>query len=90
MLFTEQHCSSGDGSARSMILVTASVDRIIMKRPIRVDADLSIVGAVTWVGRSSMEMQLQVIQSQGISFYVLDTIFLLRFLKTSLFLKWLY
>nr|VDD14252.1 unnamed protein product [Brassica rapa] len=62
-----KHCSSGDGSARSMILVTASVDRIIMKRPIRVDADLSIVGAVTWVGRSSMEMQLQVIQSQGIS-----------------------
>ncbi|ESQ51627.1 hypothetical protein EUTSA_v10016640mg [Eutrema salsugineum] len=59
-----KHCSSGDGSARSMILVTASVDRIIMKRPIRVDAELSIVGAVTWVGRSSMEMKLQVIQSQ--------------------------
>ncbi|KAL0897267.1 hypothetical protein Bca101_081228 [Brassica carinata] len=59
-----KHCSSGDGSARSMILVTASVDRIIMKRPIRVDADLSIVGAVTWVGRSSMEMQLQVLQTQ--------------------------
>lgn len=48
-----------------MILVTASVDRIIMRRPIRVDADLSIVGAVTWVGRSSMEMQLQVLQTQG-------------------------
>ncbi|CAN8247524.1 unnamed protein product [Cochlearia groenlandica] len=59
-----KHCSSGDGNARTMILVTASVDRIIMKRPIRVDADLSIVGAVTWVGRSSMEMQLQVVQSQ--------------------------
>uniref|UniRef100_A0A1J3FX16 Acyl-coenzyme A thioesterase 9, mitochondrial n=1 Tax=Noccaea caerulescens TaxID=107243 RepID=A0A1J3FX16_NOCCA len=61
-----KHCSSGNGNgnARSMILVTASVDRIIMKRPIRVDADLSIVGAVTWVGRSSMEMQLQVIQTQ--------------------------
>lgn len=66
---TEQH-SGGDSSARSMILVTASVDRIIMKRPIRVDVDLSIVGAVTWVGRSSMEMQLQVLQSQGISFSV--------------------
>lgn len=65
---SEQHCSSGNGNARSMILVTASVDRIIMKRPIRVDADLSIVGAVTWVGRSSMEMQLQVIQTQGIQF----------------------
>ncbi|CAA7037881.1 unnamed protein product [Microthlaspi erraticum] len=59
-----KHCSSGNGNARAMILVTASVDRIIMKRPIRVDADLSIVGAVTWVGRSSMEMQLQVIQAQ--------------------------
>ncbi|KAJ0260002.1 Uncharacterized protein HA466_0062670 [Hirschfeldia incana] len=59
-----KHCSSGDGSARSMILVTASVDRIIMRRPIRVDADLSIVGAVTWIGRSSMEMQLQVLQTQ--------------------------
>ncbi|XP_010414231.1 PREDICTED: acyl-coenzyme A thioesterase 9, mitochondrial-like [Camelina sativa] len=61
-----KHCG-GDSSARSMILVTASVDRIIMKRPIRVDVDLSIVGAVTWVGRSSMEMQLQVIQSQDAS-----------------------
>ncbi|CAL9235005.1 unnamed protein product [Arabidopsis halleri] len=61
-----KHCG-GDSSARSMILVTASVDRIIMKRPIRVDVDLSIVGAVTWVGRSSMEMQLQVLQSQGIN-----------------------
>lgn len=39
-----------------------------MKRPIRVDVDLSIVGAVTWVGRSSMEMQLQVLQSQGTTF----------------------
>nr|AAC02743.1 hypothetical protein [Arabidopsis thaliana] len=58
-----KHCG-GDSSARSMILVTASVDRIIMKRPIRVDTDLSIVGAVTWVGRSSMEMQLQVLQIQ--------------------------
>jgi acyl-coenzyme A thioesterase 9 len=63
VLLLKQHCG-GDSSARSMILVTASVDRIIMKRPIRVDTDLSIVGAVTWVGRSSMEMQLQVLQIQ--------------------------
>jgi|APAra0007618257_1042622.scaffolds.fasta_scaffold02260_10 hypothetical protein len=69
VLLLKQHCG-GDSSARSMILVTASVDRIIMKRPIRVDTDLSIVGAVTWVGRSSMEMQLQVLQIQGISFSV--------------------
>jgi acyl-coenzyme A thioesterase 9 len=43
-------------------LVTASVDRIVLKKPILVDADLTIVGAVTWVGRSSMEIQMEVIQ----------------------------
>lgn len=48
---------------RPLLLVTASVDRMVLKKPIRVDADLKIVGAVTWVGRSSMEIQLEVIQS---------------------------
>lgn len=44
------------------LLVTASVDRMVLKKPIRVDTDLKIVGAVTWVGRSSMEIRLEVIQ----------------------------
>lgn len=58
-----KHCSNEDGMTRPLLLVTASVDRMVLKKPIRVDADLKIVGAVTWVGRSSMEIQLEVIQS---------------------------
>ncbi|KAF2298343.1 hypothetical protein GH714_022598 [Hevea brasiliensis] len=58
-----KHCCNEDGTTRPLLLVTASVDRMVLKKPIRVDADLKIVGAVTWVGRSSMEIQLEVIQS---------------------------
>lgn len=48
--------------ADSLLLVTASVDKMVIKKPILVDIDLKIVGAVTWVGRSSMEIQLEVLQ----------------------------
>ncbi|KAI3470322.1 hypothetical protein Pfo_026985 [Paulownia fortunei] len=58
-----KHCSSEDSSTRPLILVTASVDKMVLRKPIRVDTDLTIVGAVTWVGRSSMEIQLEVTQS---------------------------
>ncbi|KAH9782797.1 thioesterase [Citrus sinensis] len=37
--------------------------RMVVKKPIRVDIDLELTGAVTWVGRSSMEIQLEVTQS---------------------------
>ncbi|CAA0833337.1 Thioesterase/thiol ester dehydrase-isomerase superfamily protein [Striga hermonthica] len=57
-----QHCSSEDSSTRPLILVTASVDKMVLRRPIRVETDLTIAGAVTWVGRSSMEIQLEVTQ----------------------------
>ncbi|CAO2838283.1 unnamed protein product [Amaranthus hypochondriacus] len=57
-----KHCANSSGITRPIILVTASVDKILLKKPILVDVDLSINGAVTWVGRSSMEMQLQVLQ----------------------------
>lgn len=58
-----QHCRNEDGVTRPLLLVTASVDKMVMKKTIHVDADLSIVGAVTWIGRSSMEIRLEVIQS---------------------------
>lgn len=45
------------------MLVTASVDKIFLKKPIRVDTDITITGAVTWVGRSSLEIQMEVTQS---------------------------
>ncbi|KAL3752770.1 hypothetical protein ACJRO7_000203 [Eucalyptus globulus] len=44
----------------AFLQVTASVDRMVLKRPIRIEMDLQIAGAVTWVGRSSMEIQLEV------------------------------
>ena len=46
------------------MLVTASVDRIVLKKPISVDKDLKISGSIIWVGRSSIEIQMEVI-TQG-------------------------
>ncbi|KAI5670106.1 hypothetical protein M9H77_10470 [Catharanthus roseus] len=57
-----KHCSNNDNTTRPLLLVTASVDKIVLRKPIRVDTDLTIEGAVTWVGRSSLEIQLEVIQ----------------------------
>nr|GLL49315.1 acyl-coenzyme A thioesterase 9, mitochondrial-like [Ipomoea trifida] len=58
-----KHCSDNDIATRPLLLVTASVDKMVLKKPIRIDLDLKIEGAVTWVGRSSMEIQLKVIQA---------------------------
>lgn len=57
-----KHCSNDDSTTRPLILVTASVDKMVLKKPIPVVRDLTIVGSVTWVGRSSMEIQLEVTQ----------------------------
>ncbi|OMO59185.1 Thioesterase superfamily [Corchorus olitorius] len=57
-----KHCSDDDSTTRPLLLVTASVDKIVLKKPISVDIDLKIVGDVIWVGRSSIEIQLEVIQ----------------------------
>ncbi|KAK4483008.1 hypothetical protein RD792_010184 [Penstemon davidsonii] len=57
-----KHCSDDDSTTRPLYLVTASVDKMVLKKPISVDVDLNIVGAVTWVGRSSIEIQLDVTQ----------------------------
>ncbi|GMJ08522.1 hypothetical protein like AT2G30720 [Hibiscus trionum] len=69
-----KHCRNDDGATRPILLVTASVDKMVLKKPIRVDFDLKISGAVTWVGRSSMEIQLEVIQSTPDSQDPLDSI----------------
>ncbi|XP_031255846.1 acyl-coenzyme A thioesterase 9, mitochondrial-like [Pistacia vera] len=58
-----KHCSNDDSITRPLLVVTASVDKIVLKKPISVDFDLKIVGTVIWVGRSSIEIQLDVIQS---------------------------
>lgn len=59
-----QHCCNEGSLTRPLLLVTASVDKMVLKKPISVDTDLKIVGAVTWVGRSSLEIQLEVTQSR--------------------------
>ncbi|XP_013607191.1 PREDICTED: acyl-coenzyme A thioesterase 9, mitochondrial isoform X2 [Brassica oleracea var. oleracea] len=59
-----KHCSDDDSTTRPLLLVTASVDKIVLKKPISVDTDLKIVASVIWVGRSSIEIQLEVIQSE--------------------------
>ncbi|CAD5184574.1 unnamed protein product [Musa acuminata subsp. malaccensis] len=56
------HCSDDDSTTRPLLLVTASVDKMVLKRPLRVDTDLRIAGAVTWVGHSSIEVQIEVTQ----------------------------
>ncbi|KAB5527797.1 hypothetical protein DKX38_021644 [Salix brachista] len=58
-----KHCSDDDSTTRLPLLVTASVDKIVLKKPISVNVDLKIVGSAIWVGRSSIEVQLEVIQS---------------------------
>ncbi|TKY59163.1 Acyl-coenzyme A thioesterase 9 [Spatholobus suberectus] len=58
-----KHCCNEDGTTRPLLLVTAAVDKMVLKKPIHIDADFTIVGAVTWVGRSSMEIQLELTQS---------------------------
>ncbi|XP_027350135.1 acyl-coenzyme A thioesterase 9, mitochondrial isoform X3 [Abrus precatorius] len=58
-----KHCSDEASTTRPLIVVTASVDKIVLKKPISVNIDLKIVGSVIWVGRSSIEIQLEVTQS---------------------------
>ncbi|KAL3752784.1 hypothetical protein ACJRO7_000217 [Eucalyptus globulus] len=58
-----KHCFNDNGSARPLLLVTASVDRMVLKRPIHIDTHLQIARAVTWVRCSSMAYQLRVTQS---------------------------
>jgi len=57
-----QHCKDDDHLTRPLLLVTASVDRISIKKSMLIDVDLKIGGAVAWVGRSSMEIWMEVNQ----------------------------
>jgi acyl-coenzyme A thioesterase 9 len=58
-----QHCSDEDSTTRPLFVVTASVDKMVLKKPLWVDIDLKIAGAVTYVGHSSIDIQIEVTQS---------------------------
>uniref|UniRef100_A0ACD5XZS6 Uncharacterized protein n=1 Tax=Avena sativa TaxID=4498 RepID=A0ACD5XZS6_AVESA len=57
-----KHCSDEDSTTRPLLLVTASVDKMVLMKPIRLDTDVRIAGAVTYVGRSSIDIQIEVTQ----------------------------
>ncbi|KAE8668743.1 formin-like protein 1-like [Hibiscus syriacus] len=69
-----KHCSDDDSTTRPLLLVTAAVDKIVLKKAISVDIDLKIVGSVIWVGTSSIEIQLEVIQSKNENSDVSDSV----------------
>ncbi|KAL1558720.1 Acyl-coenzyme A thioesterase 2, chloroplastic [Salvia divinorum] len=71
-----KHCADDDSTTRPLYLVTASVDKMVLKKPISVDIDLRISGAVTWVGRSSIEIQLDVTQPPTQSAEATDSVVL--------------
>eukprot|EP00850_Spirogloea_muscicola_P003220 SM000013S26389 [mRNA] locus=s13:91393:93605:- [translate_table: standard] len=57
-----KHCADDDEATRPPLLVTACVDKISLRKAMALDVDLVLKGAVAWVGRSSMEIRLLVIQ----------------------------
>lgn len=55
------HCGHPDSSAASRLtLVTASVDKIIQSRAISVDQDILVVGQVAYVGKSSLDIAIEI------------------------------
>ncbi|XVF50011.1 hypothetical protein PTKIN_Ptkin04bG0061300 [Pterospermum kingtungense] len=49
-MISVKHCSDDDKTTRLLLLDTASVDKIVLKKPISVDIDMKIVGSVIiWV-----------------------------------------
>ncbi|CAI9263338.1 unnamed protein product [Lactuca saligna] len=69
-----KHCSDEDSMTRPLLLVTASVDKMVLKKTISVDGDLKMGGSVIWVGRSSIEVQLEVTQLSIDSTVITETV----------------
>ncbi|CAN0915119.1 Acyl-coenzyme A thioesterase 2, chloroplastic, partial [Linum grandiflorum] len=61
------HYADEDCTTRPLLLVTASFDRIVLKKPISMDVHLKIVGSAIWVGRSSIEILFS-LQMTGLNF----------------------
>ncbi|CAN0372177.1 unnamed protein product, partial [Phaeothamnion confervicola] len=55
-----RHGGDSDGS---FVCVTAAVDHVMCRAPLRVDCDLLIAAEVSWVGRSSLEVTMRLCQS---------------------------
>ena len=53
------HCDDADVATRPQLLVTASVDRVRLVRPLRLKEDMTLTGAVAWVGTSSIVIRME-------------------------------
>jgi len=53
------HCDDADVATRPQLLVTASVDRVRLLRPLRLKEDMTLTGAVAWVGTSSIVIRME-------------------------------
>jgi acyl-coenzyme A thioesterase 9 len=54
------HCDDNNPDTRPLLIVTACVDQISILRPLRMNHDIELSGQVSWVGRSSMEIRMEV------------------------------
>ncbi len=54
-------CSHTGGSALPL-LVTASVDEISVRHPLRLERDVVVRGQVVWTGRSALDIRMQLFQ----------------------------
>lgn len=63
------HCDDQNPLTRPLSLVTASVDKIIKTKPLSINEDLILTGQVAWVGRSSLDVIMEVHSSKKVNAY---------------------
>lgn len=59
-----RHVDDADPATDPPVLVTASVEEIVLNRPLMLDADYKLVGQVVWTGRSSIMIAVELVQDQ--------------------------
>lgn len=61
--------TDGDPATRLPVLVTASVDRIMLSKPVNLNTAVHMQGKVAWTGRSSLDIRMEISQvSRSCSF----------------------
>ncbi|KAK3243621.1 hypothetical protein CYMTET_46734 [Cymbomonas tetramitiformis] len=58
------HCDDDDPETFPNLIVTASVDEVKLHERLCLDKDMQLSGAVTWVGRSSLNIRMDVRQGK--------------------------
>ncbi|PNH06307.1 Acyl-coenzyme A thioesterase 9, mitochondrial [Tetrabaena socialis] len=56
-----EHCYTG---AALPLLVTAAVDEISLRHPLRLERDIVVRGQVVWTGKSALDIRMQLFQEQ--------------------------